>query len=171
VTIRKGFLQGESRHFVFVPRKQSSSLIGPRIAYRSMNFLKFRRKEGQPKMTKTIYQTHERQLKDKMEELLNQHRDQGALKVENAADPFDQIQAAVERDLLVGLLNRDARLRDDVRRAFELMENGGYGQCEDCEEAIPPARLNAIPWARCCVSCQELRDRQVNEADIFPEAA
>ena len=31
----------------------------------------------------------------------------------HAADPFDQIQASVERDLLVGLLNRDARLRDD----------------------------------------------------------
>lgn len=106
-----------------------------------------------------------------MDELLTQQRDQEALKIENAADPIDQIQASVERDLLVGLLNRDARLRDDLRHAFALMENGSYGRCEDCEGMIAPARLKAIPWARCCVRCQELRDREVNEADIFPEAA
>jgi DnaK suppressor protein len=122
-------------------------------------------------MRQAAYQSEERQLRAKMQELTSQQRDPGALKIENAADPFDQIQASVERDLLVGLLNRDARLRDDLRRAFDLMENGRYGFCEDCEEAIAPARLKAIPWARCCVRCQELRDREVNEADIFPEAA
>ncbi len=122
-------------------------------------------------MKQMAYQTEERQLRAKMEEVLSRHRDQGPLKIENAADPFDQIQASVERDLLVGLLNRDAQLRDDLRRAFDLIENGGYGRCEDCEERIAPARLKAIPWARCCVRCQELRDREVNEADIFPEAA
>jgi DnaK suppressor protein len=122
-------------------------------------------------MTQTAYQTEQRQLRAKMAELLTQQRDQDALRIENAADPFDQIQASVERDLLVGLLNRDARLRDDLRRAFELMENGSYGRCEDCEGIIAAARLKAIPWARCCVRCQELRDREVNEADVFPYAA
>jgi len=122
-------------------------------------------------MKQTAYQTEERQLRAKMAELLGQQRDQGPLKIESAADPFDQIQASVERDLLVGLLNRDAQLREDLRRAFDLLENGSYGRCEDCNEAIAPARLKAIPWARCCVRCQEMRDREVNEADIFPEAA
>jgi DnaK suppressor protein len=122
-------------------------------------------------MRRSAYQNEERQLQAKMAELLSQQRDSGPLKIENAADPFDQIQASVERDLLVGLLNRDARLRDDLRRAFDMMENGSYGQCEDCEGPIAPARLKAIPWARCCVRCQELRDREINETDIFPEAA
>jgi DnaK suppressor protein len=122
-------------------------------------------------MKHTKYQAEERQLKAKMSELLSQQRDQGALKVEETADPLDQIQAATERDVLVGLLNRDAQLRDDLRRAFELMEEGTYGVCEDCEESIAPARLKAIPWARCCVSCQEMRDREVNEYDVFPELA
>jgi len=122
-------------------------------------------------MKHSAYQAQEGQLRAKMAELVNQHRDQDALKVENAADPFDQIQASVERDLLVGLLNRDAQLRDDLRHAFELIENGSYGVCEDCEGSIAPARLKAIPTARCCVRCQELRDREVNESDVFPEAA
>lgn len=117
------------------------------------------------------YKTEEQQLRMKMAELAAQHRDSGALRIENAADPFDQIQASVERDLLVGLLNHDARLREDVRRAFELMENGDYGRCEDCDKEIAPARLKAIPWARRCVRCQEERDREVNETDISPMAA
>jgi DnaK suppressor protein len=117
------------------------------------------------------YQAEERQLKAKMAELLSRQRDQCALRIEEAADPLDQIQAAMERDVLVGLLNRDAQLREDVRRAFDLMEEGSYGICEDCEESIAPARLKAIPWARCCVSCQEMRDREVNEFDVFPELA
>ena len=102
-------------------------------------------------MTQMAYRNEQLQLKAKMAELLTQQRDQGALRIENAADPFDQIQASVERDLLVGLLNRDAQLRDDLRRAFDMIETGSYGRCEDCEQTIPAARLRAIPWARCCV--------------------
>jgi len=122
-------------------------------------------------MKQMAYQAEERQLRIKMAELLAQQRDAEALKIESAADPFDQIQASVERDLLVGLLNRDAQMREDLRRAFETIADGSYGQCEECDKAIAPARLKAIPWARCCVRCQELRDREVNAADVFPEAA
>jgi RNA polymerase-binding protein DksA len=120
-------------------------------------------------MKQNKYHAEERQLKAKMLELLSHQRDQGALKIEETADPFDQIQAATERDVLVGLLNRDAQLRDDLRRAFDLIQQGTYGICEDCGEIIASARLKAIPWARCCVSCQEMRDREVNEYDVFPE--
>ena len=122
-------------------------------------------------MKQKKYQAEEGQLRAKMSELLSQQRDQCALKTVEAADPLDQIQAAVERDVLVGLLNRDAQLREDLRRAFDLLEEGRYGICEDCEESIAPARLKAIPWARRCVSCQEVRDREVNEFDVFPELA
>lgn len=120
-------------------------------------------------MKQKKYEAEERQLRAKMSELLSQQRDQCALKIEDTADPFDLIQAAAERDVLVGLLNRDAQLREEVRHAFDLMQHGTYGICEDCEESIAPARLKAIPWARCCVSCQEMRDRELNEFDVFPE--
>ena len=117
------------------------------------------------------YEAQERQLRAKMAELLGHRRDHGALTIENSADPFDQIQASVERDLLVGLLNHDARLREDVRRAFEQIEAGAYGICDDCDREIAPVRLKAIPWARYCVRCQDRRDREVNESGIYSEAA
>jgi DnaK suppressor protein len=33
-----------------------------------------------------------------------------------------------------------------------------FGLCEDCEEEIPPARLEAVPYATLCATCQEKRD-------------
>jgi RNA polymerase-binding protein DksA len=122
-------------------------------------------------MERSMKQFYENQLRSKMAEMMADQRDQGALKIEAAADPFDQIQASVERDLLVGLLNRDAQLRDDLRRAFEMLRDGSFGTCEDCGEMIAAARLRAIPWARRCVSCQEVQDREAKLAHSVPEAA
>ena len=38
--------------------------------------------------------------------------------------------------------------------AFKI-EKGTYGMCRDCGEPIAPARLNAIPWTRVCITCKE----------------
>ncbi len=56
-------------------------------------------------MKHNAYEAERRQLTKKMAELISQQRDSAPLRIESAADPFDQIQASVERDLLVGLLD------------------------------------------------------------------
>ena len=35
----------------------------------------------------------------------------------------------------------------------------GYGKCVHCGEALPEKRLDAVPWARHCVRCQDLQER------------
>lgn len=42
-----------------------------------------------------------------------------------------------------------------VEDALERLELGEYGRCAGCGAAIPPKRLEAVPWARFCISCQE----------------
>jgi DnaK suppressor protein len=42
-----------------------------------------------------------------------------------------------------------------VEEALDRLESGDYGICQHCEQPIAPKRLNAIPWARYCVACQE----------------
>ena len=42
-----------------------------------------------------------------------------------------------------------------IEEALDRLNSGDYGFCLACEEQIPPKRLNAIPWARYCVGCQE----------------
>ena len=42
-----------------------------------------------------------------------------------------------------------------VEEALDRLGSGDYGICQACEEPIAAKRLNAIPWARYCVECQE----------------
>ena len=44
---------------------------------------------------------------------------------------------------------------DAIEEALWRMEKGTYGVCRDCGELIAPARLNAIPWTRVCITCKE----------------
>jgi len=52
-----------------------------------------------------------------------------------------------------------------VENALQRLENGTYGLCQQCGEAIAPRRLEALPWAERCVRCeaqleQVYRDRE-----------
>ena len=42
-----------------------------------------------------------------------------------------------------------------VEDALKRMDLDEYGRCLGCGGAIPPKRLQAIPWARFCVACQD----------------
>jgi DnaK suppressor protein len=99
-------------------------------------------------------------LQAKIVELTGVFHDRSGLAIENSADVLDTIRMATDRDVLVQRMNLSARLLSDVRLALHSLDTGDYGVCEDCEEPISAPRLNAIPWARLCVKCQEARDRR-----------
>ena len=55
-------------------------------------------------------------------------------------------------------LNQNARysnLMRQVEEALERIEDGTYKHCAACAQPIPPKRLEAVPWAKYCVPCQE----------------
>lgn len=59
----------------------------------------------------------------------------------------------------------DASVGDAVRRARQQLPSGeSLTECEECEQAIPEARRQAIAGVRLCVSCQESLDES-NKAD------
>ena len=55
-----------------------------------------------------------------------------------------------------------------IEEALDRLGSGHYGFCLSCEEEIPAKRLNAVPWARYCVNCQEAA---AAEAEPIPPAA
>jgi DnaK suppressor protein len=97
-------------------------------------------------------------LQNKRAELTYGNRVRGALAVEATADEMDQTQGGQERDLAVGTCNRDAKLLSDVRSALDRIDEGSFGICVDCEDEIKLKRLAAVPWAACCIGCQEVAD-------------
>jgi DnaK suppressor protein len=67
--------------------------------------------------------------------------------------------STVTRDLSYQLTIAE---RDIVRRvddALDRMEKGEYGICVACAKKVQIGRLDAVPWARHCIECQELQDR------------
>ena len=87
---------------------------------------------------------------------------------ESSVDPLACFQCnldgklTAQRELAVVTLNRNSRLLREVRAAMDRIDDGSYGFCENCEEAIAPRRLDAVPWARYCVQCQDSLDRGPN---------
>ena len=47
------------------------------------------------------------------------------------------------------------KLKQTDAKILQAIEEGTYGVCRDCGEPIAPARLNAIPWTRVCITCKE----------------
>ena len=50
---------------------------------------------------------------------------------------------------------------DQLRRseqALQRIDNGDYGECQDCGEAIAFARLQAQPNTHLCIDCQSARE-------------
>jgi DnaK suppressor protein len=52
------------------------------------------------------------------------------------------------------LLERDETAMREVIDALDRIENGGYGNCESCDQAIAKERLRMVPHARNCIECQ-----------------
>jgi len=44
---------------------------------------------------------------------------------------------------------------DQIRHAIDRIDAGSYGQCERCEEAIDPKRLEAVPVTGVCIACAD----------------
>jgi DnaK suppressor protein len=64
-----------------------------------------------------------------------------------------------EQDVTAVTASLRSQLLREVDNALGRYVRGTYGACEGCHEEIHPQRLKAIPWARYCLTCQELRSR------------
>jgi len=69
----------------------------------------------------------------------------------------EEDQAQITHDEFVALrLNRlDYVQLRMIEEALDRLDSRDFGYCQACEQPIPAKRLNAIPWARYCVACQE----------------
>ena len=70
-------------------------------------------------------------------------------------DLADQASGNNEVHIQLKLKQTDAKILQAIEEALWRIEKGTYGVCRDCGEPIAPARLNAIPWTRVCITCKE----------------
>jgi DnaK suppressor protein len=91
------------------------------------------------------------------------HREEIA--IEKSPDTLDEVQLTGERELAIRNLDRDSKMLRLIRMALTRIAEGPYGVCLRCEEDISPKRLQALPWAAFCISCQQQMDS--NETVVY----
>jgi DnaK suppressor protein len=98
-------------------------------------------------------------LERKAAELARVLRQRDGIEIQKSADQMDEIQYATERDLAIRNVDRDSALLREVKAALRRIHDGTFGSCVECDSAIGPKRLAAVPWAARCIRCQEAADR------------
>jgi RNA polymerase-binding protein DksA len=67
----------------------------------------------------------------------------------------DSAQSTAERNKVLAVIERLRENLQDVNIALDKIEKGTYGVCERCGDPISPERLDAIPYARLCMTCKQ----------------
>ena len=114
-------------------------------------------------MTMALSNTFQEILARKEAELSRELRNRDNIAIEKSADQMDEIQYASERDLAIRNVDRESILLRQVKAALRRIRDGSFGTCIECEWAISPKRLAAVPWASRCIKCQEAADRDGQE--------
>jgi DnaK suppressor protein len=76
------------------------------------------------------------------------------LRQQNSGDVIDAALDAAQDEISSQLAEVESRELTHIETALERMRKGDYGLCEGCGEAIPLARLQALPYATMCIQCQ-----------------
>lgn len=93
---------------------------------------------------------------------------------EGGEDYVDDAVSHYTREFLLSLSDHGRRQLMEVEQALVRLREGTFGDCLMCGEEIGERRIEAIPWAKYCVNCQELAEKEEmaerwNERDIGSE--
>lgn len=80
---------------------------------------------------------------------------------EGATDIVDEAAESNKRRLIQTLSYRDSVVLKQIEGALQRIEEGTYGICLKCGRLIPERRLELIPYAPLCVSCQEKEEKKI----------
>lgn len=64
-----------------------------------------------------------------------------------------------EQEFTLSLMQTEEGTLESIELALEKIEDGVFGQCEECGGLISKARLNAIPYAPMCIKCAQKLER------------
>jgi DnaK suppressor protein len=114
-------------------------------------------------MDKKRLDYYKKKLQAKREELLKiiaRTEEEGrAADEDTTVDLADKAANSYTKEFLFGQTNHDRFTLQLVNEAIERVKQGSFGMCVNCQEEIQTKRLEAVPWARHCISCQEKQEQ------------
>jgi DnaK suppressor protein len=77
---------------------------------------------------------------------------------EGAQDLADKAANSYTKEFLFSLSNSERETLQLVDDALVRLGDKRFGTCASCENEVERKRLEAIPWARHCIACQEKQE-------------
>ncbi|HXX20672.1 MAG TPA: TraR/DksA family transcriptional regulator [Candidatus Acidoferrum sp.] len=74
-------------------------------------------------------------------------------------DLADKAANSYTKEFLFGQTHSDRALLQLVDDALGRIKDGSFGECISCHEELQQKRLEAVPWTRYCISCQEKKEK------------
>lgn len=81
------------------------------------------------------------------------------LRGQPSGDVVDAALDTAQDEISSQLAEVESRELASIETALERMRDGDYGVCESCNDGIPLARLQALPYAVMCIKCQRKAER------------
>ena len=73
----------------------------------------------------------------------------------SAQDIADRAASSYTKEFLFSQSNNDRQILQMVEGALARIREGAFGECISCGKEINAKRLEAVPWTRHCIECQE----------------
>jgi len=74
-------------------------------------------------------------------------------------DLADKAANSYTKEFLFGMTNTDRVILNQIEAALKRINSDDYGVCANCQEELQQKRLEAVPWAKHCINCQEKAEK------------
>jgi DnaK suppressor protein len=74
---------------------------------------------------------------------------------DSTQDIADRAASSYNKEFLFSQSNSERQLLQMVEKALLRIRQGNFGECINCGKEINAKRLEAVPWTRHCIECQE----------------
>ena len=74
-------------------------------------------------------------------------------------DLADKAANSYTKEFLFGMTNTDRTILNQIEAALKRIDSDDYGVCANCQEELQQKRLDAVPWAKHCINCQEKAEK------------
>jgi DnaK suppressor protein len=74
-------------------------------------------------------------------------------------DPVDKANGSIAKEYFFQQGDYDRAILGLVQAALGRADGGEFGACVACGQPVEKKRLEAVPWARHCIHCQDLQDK------------
>src|SRR6516225_12339748 len=81
----------------------------------------------------------------------------------SAQDIADKAASSYTKEFLFHQSHADRQLLQMVEGALSRIREGSFGECISCGKEINSKRLEAVPWTRHCIECQEKPEQGILE--------